>query len=48
MAKASGVWGEYWINSMSSLRYTTLPGVAPMLTPTSNSELSTCEGHPSL
>ena len=37
-----------WISSIRSDLYTTAPGVAAMLTPTSNPEVSTWEGQPSL
>ena len=35
-AKTVGVAGEYWINSTSSLRITTLPGVAATSRPSTN------------
>src|SRR4029434_890797 len=43
-----GVCDEYGINWVRWLRETPLPGVAAMLTPTSNPEASTCDGHPPL
>ena len=38
-----GVVGSYWMSSISALRNTTLPGVVPMLTPSSNAFASVIE-----
>jgi hypothetical protein len=43
-SRTVGVWGAYRISSNNSVRRTTAPGVAAMLTPISNPSRSTLAG----